>query len=1076
MYNQQLFHPRTLKKAIESSSILINGQVPKNHLDIVKKRISNQELNSKRKEKDLREGFFRDFKEILGYKFPDDIKNAKLWNAEPEYKSIDYALGLFTKNEKLVLVPFELKGPDTPNLTIPMKGRKESTVEQAVRYAEETNGTAKWFLVSNCVEIRLYKYGRSRSQFEQWFISDLIKPEEYARFVLLLSADNLLTGKTEKLFEASLQQEKDISNELYQDYRNLRIDLINRLKQENNSLRRKNIVRLAQKLLDRMLFIAFAEDRGLLAEKTLQSCIEGDFGGRVKKWTVIKELFLDIDQGNKERDIPAYNGGLFKKDVELESLSVSDSLLEVFKELYKYDFDSDVGTHILGHIFEQSIADLEEIYAQVDEEKALERQQASKLGTKGKRKKDGVVYTPEFVTSYIVEKTLGGYLSKRFSEIKHSNDSLEYWLDVRKILSDTKVVDPACGSGAFLITAFKFLKEQYEQVNQQIMQFDNNILQTDLFGLDLNKQVLNNNLFGVDLNPESVEITQLALWLETAERGKKLNNLDNNIQQGNSIISAKQDAPDAFNWNIRFGQIMKNGGFDVVLGNPPYVRQERLKEIKPILERNYQTFNSIADLYTYFFELGLTILKKGGRLGYISSSTFFRTGSGESLRRFLSIKADLDTIIDFGDYQVFEGVTTYPAILIMDKPQRDRANPPKDHEFSFLNVQTTKDQQDKALQEEMRMSFAKMKQANLKYDAWQLEDNRLAQLREKITKGKKTLKDVYGSLYRGLLTGLNEAFVIDEVTYQNLKKDDPEGKFLKPFLEGKDLKKWRAESRNLYLILFKKGFSNEKQTEAQAWEALTQKYPNIAAHLFPFAGKARKRCDQGNFWWELRACAYYDDFAKNKIVWGNLQNKASFCLDSSGFYINAPSPILILDDDWLVGYLNSNLSWFALNNIAIARNGGFIECKPVYINQIPIPAITDEQKEVFSELVEKVQSVALKRYQHEKAQQSLIISLCPIGKEKKLNQKLISWWDLEDLNELKKEAVKSFVLKKGESLAIDLDAPKNIKSWTQDLIEAKEKWHAYTKQILALENEINQKVYALFDLTPEEIELLEASL
>ncbi len=723
--NNTLFNRKFIRKAVASHAILSNGEIPNKHKKIIEKRISNHALYKKTKERTLNNDFLVFFKELLGYKSAGDLSNAKSWDVEPEYKGIDYALGEFSKAKKTVFVPFELKGPDTYDLTRPMKGRKESTVEQATRYALTSQSTAKWLLVSNCLEFRLYKFPGSTSQYEQWLIEDLIKPDEYARFILLLSKTNLLGGVTERLYSDSQQTEKDISDQLYRDYRQLRVDLINGLKKDNNAIRRKAMVRISQKLLDRMLFIAFAEDRGLLPRNTLHDHIFKEPGAGFTVWDVIKKLFVDIDKGNAQNGIPAYNGGLFAADPELEKLKVRTSLLKKFKTLYDYDFDNDIGTPVLGHIFEQSIADLDEIYDAISEDQELQGNAKTTLGTSGKRKQDGIVYTPEFITDYIIKHTLGGYLESKKASITHEQDSAAYWLAYRDILAKTRVLDPACGSGAFLIGAFKYLKAEYDFVNRQIkpspagegwgddcmdaggratpgaVAEENKATSlpssphpsllpkgeganTDLFGLDLDGDILNNNLFGVDLNPESIEITQLALWLETAEQGKKLKPLDQNIQQGNSIIHHKHTDKEAFLWKEKFKKVMDAGGFDVILGNPPYVRQERLGAIKPYLQEHYQTYHGVADLYTYFFELGMDLLKKGGRLGYISSSTFFRTNSGTPLRDYLKVHSNIKTVIDFNDYPVFSGVTTYPAILILEKPDKQRKQAPKS-DFTFLN-------------------------------------------------------------------------------------------------------------------------------------------------------------------------------------------------------------------------------------------------------------------------------------------------------------------------------------------------------------------------------------------------------
>lgn len=295
--NSTLFNRKFIQKSIAVSGILKNGEIPEKAKKIIEKRLSNHALNKKAKERTQSHDFLVFFKELLGYKSSGDLKSAQVWDVETELKGVDYALGEFSKDQKTVLVPFEFKGPDTYDLTRAMKGRKESTVEQATRYAFNSNGTAKWLLVSNCLEFRLYKFPGSESQFEQWFIEDLLQPGEYARFVLLLSKKNLLGDVTEKLFNDSQQKQKDISDQLYRDYRQLRIDLINGLKKDNNTIRRKAMVRLSQKLLDRMLFIAFAEDRGLLPRNTLENRIFKNVSEGFGVWDVIKKLFVDIDKG-----------------------------------------------------------------------------------------------------------------------------------------------------------------------------------------------------------------------------------------------------------------------------------------------------------------------------------------------------------------------------------------------------------------------------------------------------------------------------------------------------------------------------------------------------------------------------------------------------------------------------------------------------------------------------------------------------------------------------------------------------------------------------------------------------------
>ena len=178
---------------------------------------------------------------------------------------------------------------------------------------------------------------------------------------------------------------------------------------------------------------------------------------------------------------------------------------------------------------------------------------------------------------------------------------------------------------------------------------------------------MTNNLHGVDLNAELVEITRLALWLKTARNKHRLQNLEATIKVGNSLIDDPKFTEHPFDWRAAFPDVFAQGGFDIVIGNPPYVRMELIKPVKPYLEKHYVVADDRTDLYAYFFERGVGVLKDGGRLGYISSSTFFRTGSGENLRKFLGDHVAVEAVVDFGDLQIFEGVTTYPAIITLRK-------------------------------------------------------------------------------------------------------------------------------------------------------------------------------------------------------------------------------------------------------------------------------------------------------------------------------------------------------------------------------------------------------------------------
>lgn len=502
----------------------------------------------------------------------------------------------------------------------------------------------------------------------------------------------------------------------------------------------------------------------------------------------------------------------------------------------------------------------------------------------------------------------------------------------------------------------------------------------------------------------------------------------------------------------------------MILGNPPYVRQERLTAIKPYLEANYTTYHGVADLYTYFFELGLRLLKKGGYMGFISSATFFKTGSGESLRSFLQIEANLKTIVNFGDLQIFEGVTTYPAILIMEKPSRARKQAPT-HSFRFLNVASSKVD---ALGSELQGdTFGEMSQAKLALDGWRLEDERLQSLRAKIIRGKPLLKDTY-SPYRGILTGRNDAFVIDSSTRDTLIKNDPKSlEVIKPFLEGKDLKKWRAEPRDLYLIFARRGINIEQ-------------YPAIKAHLEQYRSSLEPKPkdwlnDQtwigrkaGTYaWYEIQdSIDYYKEFEKAKISYGHFSPEALFRLDDKKYYSNDKTYIIPDANYYLLGLLNSKVYWFLITALCPYVRGGFYELRTYYIDTLPIPNPSEAQKQTIAQHAETCQTLAEKRYQLQDSLRRRIPDLCPKDHDPKLSTKLADWWTL-DFKDFQNEVKSRF--KRALSLAESIE-------WELLFNQQKEQIQQLSYQLASEEQALNKAVYDLFGLDQADIELLEQSV
>jgi len=1070
-----IFNNRVIQKHIASFN-----EIPDDELSIITswvEQIHNGSL-AKQTEVAIHAPFTNQIMiKLLGYvPFGESDK----WTISREYGvaagAVDLALGDFSadKTTDVVVAPFELKGAKTKDLDAIMSGRHKTPVQQAWDYAKDIKGS-EWVLVSNYVELRLYAVSETSLVYEKFLFEDLVNPAEYAKFKLLLSPENLLGGKTQSILKESLEAEKEISNLLYEDYKFLRESMISHLISHNLDFAPKDLIAPAQKLLDRILFVCFAEDKGLIPDTTIKQAFQHNDPYNPKPiYQNFIGLFNAIDKGNKALDIPAYNGGLFAQDDLLDNLIVNDSLCEGFKDLAEYDFDSEVSVNVLGHIFEQSISDLEEINSAILAGEVLKPQKKS-TAVSGKRKKHGVVYTPNNITQFIVVDTLGSHIDEQFEKLfseygkykpddsiqwkKGKQTELRFWYAWQEKLQQIKVVDPACGSGAFLVAAFDYLYAEYEKTNDQIA-----TLTGQHSVLDLDKEILNNNLFGVDINEESIEITKLSLWLKTAQRGKALESLDANIIAGNSL-GFEQPVPDSdFCWKKLFKSIFENDGFDVVLGNPPYVRQELLSDIKPWLEQNYAVYHGVLDLYGYFFELGIKLLKPNGRMSYISSSTFFKSGSGENLRKYLSNEVTLEKIVDFGDVQVFEGVTTYPAIMIFNN-----CKPNNEHKIELLSL---KDELPENLQLTFEQEHGLMNQSQLDTESWQLEDEHLHALRRKLKEGCPTLKEVYGSPLYGIKTGYNDAFVIERKTRDAIVQQDPKSvEIIKPFLEGKDLKRWHCQSRDLWLIAIPKFWTREQLnkskdepvTEEEAWYWFRQTYPALSEWLKPFETKGKKRGDKGEFWWELRSCAYYDKFKKPKIFYPDLSQGAKFHLDATDAFSVNTVYFYPVESFHILGLLNSKAIWFHLKGVCEALRGGEWRLRLFSQNMdtIPVPS-----KEGLSDLAKSIQDKSFLRANCEQNFSRRLVDLCPDDQTFKLNKKLQNWW-LLDFSELQKEIKKSF---KGQISLTERN------DWQDYHEEEKAKRDILNNEIIVLENELNLEVYNLFNLTDDEISLIEEAV
>jgi len=435
---------------------------------------------------------------------------------------------------------------------------------------------------------------------------------------------------------------------------------------------------------------------------------------------------------------------------------------------------------------------------------------------------------------------------------------------------------------------------------------------------------------------------------------KKLEDLSDDIEKLEKEKQEIKDSKiyrDALEWRFVFPEVLDNEGnfkgFDVVLGNPPYIRQEEIGWMKDYLKKHYQTFAGTADLYVYFVERGMQLLKKGGYFCYILPNKWMKGGYGKALRTHAQ-QWHTEKMVDFGDLPVFDEATTYPSIWLMQ--QKENAVPG----FTAAKVDTL-DHPD-GLTAYLQNRWLQVDAESLKTDSWNLVDSRVQKLLDKIKAAGKPLGEyVNGKIFYGIKTGLNEAFVIDAATRERLIAEDPKSaEIIKPFLVGRDIKRYQQPVSDKYLILFRNGFTKERfkpGNENEAWRFISHHFPALANYLLTFEEKARARYDKGQYWWELRACDYYDEFEKPKIIIPAIVKSASYAYDVHRIYSNDKTSIIPTDDLYLLAILNSKVVDFYLRQIASTKQNGYFEYKPVYVSQLPIVIPNLETRQKIHDLV-----------------------------------------------------------------------------------------------------------------------------
>lgn len=958
---------------------------------------------------------------------------------------------------------------------------KRTPIDQAFDYAQHT-GDIDWIFVSNYNEFRLYNWHK-KGHFISFKAGELLDKTLFSYFMLSFSKKSYIdAGVIDKLMDKTVVIERTLKKEFYKLYNETRLMLIKEF-EEFNGCSRLIAIHYAQMVMNRYMFICFAEDFDILpsqisTDTILTPIIKGNLRhGSI--WQRLNELFLDINEGNEYKNISECNGGIFSED--LEKINIRDIVEDqnFFNDVYQnwkfeeyekgintnlgtygkkinpiyrnmltissFDFSTELDVNILGHIFENSIGDIEEL----------------KEDSKGRRKKEGVFYTPEYITDYICRNTIIPFLS--YDDVNTVDELIKEYSNEHEIqkleskVMNLKIIDPACGSGAFLNKASDILLEIHQSIydfkrGQQTTIVETkgvkgkNKIKNSAKHIKLDsyfdqaaarREILINNIYGVDLNEESVDITKLALFLKVCQKDRKLPDLDNNIKCGDSLIDDPEFTEKSFIWKNEFPEVFKSGGFDIVIGNPPYVRQEQIKKIKPYLKDKYSVFSARADLYIYFYEQGLNILKNEGLMSFISSNKFTRIKYGKPLRNLI-LEHTFLKYFDFTYFQVFQDATVESCILTIKKIHPDENEILVNEEFTIP-------------------------QRRLDENGWNFDHPLSLDLMDKLYLNGTNIGDIPDlRVYYGVKTGFNDAFIITQKVYNELISFDPKSRnLIKPLLRGKDIKKWIINYKNLYILFVRYGEGKELKNNFPAIYSYLKKYEKFIKN------RGQVKNGQHN-WLELDnnpSIEFLNEFCKEKIIWQRIAFNPTFCLDKGSVILDSMA-FLISNSNYNLNYLlaifNSKLmKWFLKHIGHVYGDRGFLVSNQ-YINRFPLYLATVKEQEPLIERAEKLITF------NQDLQNEVNGFKRWVQKEfkvKKLSKNLDEYYELsEDLfiDELKKNKV---IIK----------SRKNRESLEREFNESIAIIKPLLQKIAETDNEIDQIVYGLYGLTDDEKKIIDVS-
>ncbi|EAW7328373.1 class I SAM-dependent DNA methyltransferase [Campylobacter coli] len=439
-----------------------------------------------------------------------------------------------------------------------------------------------------------------------------------------------------------------------------------------------------------------------------------------------------------------------------------------------------------------------------------------------------------------------------------------------------------------------------------------------------------------------------------------------------NIFNLESNHP--FEWRFEFPEILDDDGnfkgFDLIIGNPPYIRQEELKELKPHLAKNYKVYKGTSDIYTYFYELGFNVLKDNGVLSYITSNKYTRAGYGEALREFLLKNVKVLEYTDLNGIKVFDSATVDTSILCFEKSKS------KDNKFKYLAL-SNEILKTCAYDIGLYKDFAEFSQNSLSKESFTFSDENTSALKAKIERIGTPLKEWQGlNIYRGILTGYNEAFIITTEKRNEILancKDEAEkertAKLIRKMLRGRDIKRYRYEWAGLWVINAHNGYKNQNGEKVEAINI--ENYPSLKKHFDEFYPQLEKRADKGLTPYNLRNCAYIEEFEREKIVYSEIVRKPQFYLDTKlNFYAEATSFILTGENlKYLIAFLNNDFVAFIFKTFYAGGNlgeNGF-RYKKAFLEKLPIPKINSKNQKLADELINLVDEILKAKEQDKNA-------------------------------------------------------------------------------------------------------------